>query len=89
MDTELPIPACGGRTVMNTLALGKSLPVLVPIVALFGLGFFISLRSGVECVGGGRVVRRVAGNLTHALLVLGVCLVGLAALQQLAGVRLG
>ncbi len=87
--TELPIPGFEGAPVMDTLTFVKSVAVAGPILVLLFLGILITLQSGVDCLGSGRAVRRVAGNLTHALLVLGVCLVGLAALQQLAGVRLG
>jgi hypothetical protein len=72
---------------MGAYELIKTLAVLGPIVALVGMGLVICARSGSSAAGEGTVpdLRRMAGNLSRALLMVGACLLGLAALQGLVG----
>lgn len=70
---------------MGAYELLKAFAVLGPIVALVGVGLVICVWSEDSGRGSAPDVRRMAGNLSRALLVLGACLLGLAALQGLVG----
>jgi hypothetical protein len=74
---------------MDAMELVKLIATLGPVVALLALGLTITLRSGVASPASGHDARQLAGNLSQTLLLLGACLVGLAALQQLVGFNLG
>ena len=74
---------------MHGTELLKAIAILGPILSLLALGFAIMMGSGVASLGTGHEVRRLAGNLTQSALTLGACLLALALLQVLAGVRLG
>jgi hypothetical protein len=66
----------------------KTLFVLAPIVLLLGLGFALTLRSGVVEVANGAGLRRLVGNLSHTVVMTLVCIVLLAIVQQLIGFKL-
>jgi hypothetical protein len=63
--------------------------LLIPIIALFGLGLVLTLRSGVVNVTSGTGMRRVVANLYQTALVVGACLIGLAVIQQMVGLHVG
>lgn len=67
----------------------KAAATLGPIGLLLALGFAIALGSGVAGPDTGDRVRKLAGTLSRTILMFGVCLVGLAALQELVGFHLG
>jgi hypothetical protein len=74
---------------MKTMELVRLISTLSPIVALLAMGLVITLRSGVTSPASGPCRRQIVINLSQMLLLLGACLVGLAALQQLVGFHLG
>ena len=74
---------------MHGMELLKAIAILGPILSLLALGCAIMLGSGVVGLGTGHEVRRLAGHLTQSALTMGACLLALALLQVLAGVRLG
>jgi hypothetical protein len=62
--------------------------ILGPIIGLLVLGAVLTLRSGVVNLGSGQGLRRFAANLYQTLLMVGVCLIGMAAIQQFVGLHL-
>jgi hypothetical protein len=63
--------------------------ILVSMIgALLVLGFGLILRSGVINLSAGQGMRQMAANLSQALLMLAVCIFGLAVIQQAIGFRM-
>ena len=59
--------------------------ILGPIAAMLALGVLLATRSGVGSLASRRGVRLAFVNLSHAVVMLGACLVGLFVIQQLIG----
>jgi hypothetical protein len=74
---------------MDARELVKAMSVLIPILALVVTGLAITLRSGVDNLKTEKGLRQLACNLSRTFLLLVGCLVGILALQQLAGFRVG
>jgi hypothetical protein len=74
---------------MNALEFVKELMVLALIVGLVVAGFAITLQSGVAHLASHEGLRRMAWNLSEALLLLVGCLVGFLIIQQLCRVPVG
>lgn len=66
----------------------KIVIVLGPIISLLVLGFWLTMRSGVVELASWQSVRRMAQNASQAVLLTVICLVALAAVQQLVGFRM-
>jgi hypothetical protein len=73
---------------MSLLDRLESALILGPIIALFVLGLYLTLRSGVVSLSDGGGLRRVAENLCQTLLMLTGGLIGLAIIQQMVGMHL-
>jgi len=74
---------------MDGMEFVKSMSVLIPIVGMVTTGLVIVLLSGVTNLKGSQGLRQLASNLSRMLLLLVGCLVGILAIQQLAGFPLG
>jgi hypothetical protein len=62
--------------------------LLAPIIALFGLGLVLTLRSGVVGVSNGQRLRLVGENLYRTVLMLCAALIALAIIDQIVGMHL-
>jgi hypothetical protein len=74
---------------MNAMELVKTLVVLAPIVGLVVAGFAITLQSGVAHLTSCEGLRRMAWNMSEAVLLLVGWLVSFLIIQQICGVRTG
>lgn len=63
----------------------KAVFVVGPILALISLGFALTLRSGVVSLASGKGLRQLGENLSHAVLLIVLCLLALLVLQKIAG----
>jgi uncharacterized membrane protein (Fun14 family) len=63
--------------------------IVGPIVGLFVLGFWLTLRSGVVSVGTGQGLRRMMENLSQTIVLLTGYVIGMAVIQQIVGFNLG
>lgn len=66
----------------------RTLLIFGPILSLFLVGFYMTLRSGVYSVATFDGLRKIGGNFTRTVVLVAGCLVGMAALQELVGYRL-
>jgi hypothetical protein len=71
------------------MELVRALMVLVPIAGLVVAGFAITLQSGVASLTSHEGLRRMAWNLSEAILLVVVCLVCFLVIQQICGVHVG
>jgi hypothetical protein len=74
---------------MNALELVETLMILAPIVGLVVAGFAITLQSGVVHLTSHNGLRRMAWNLSEAVLLLVGCLIALLIIQQICGIHGG
>ncbi len=65
----------------------KDFATLASIFSLFAIGFVIVVKSGAVAVGGDRC-RLVLGNLSHLVVGLAACVLLIAVIQQLVGLRI-
>jgi hypothetical protein len=76
-----------GRPTMSLIDRLEAFLLLAPIIGLLGLGIGLTLRSGVVSLSSGQGMRRLAENLYQTLLMMGLCLILLALIQQFVGLR--
>jgi uncharacterized membrane protein (Fun14 family) len=63
--------------------------IVGPIVGLFVLGFWLTLRSGVVSLSTGQDFRRMIENLSQTIVLLAGYVIGMAVIQQVVGFNLG
>ena len=73
---------------MTAWEIAKAVGIIGPIIAMLIVGVIVATRSGVSRLNDGPGVPRLAANLSHTLLMVGGCLVGLAVIHQLVGQNL-
>jgi hypothetical protein len=66
----------------------KIVLVFGPILGLLVLGCWVTIRSGVVELASWRGLRRMAQNVSHMAIWTALCMAGLAAVQQLVGIRM-
>ena len=74
---------------MDTTGVLRVVFIVGPIVALFGLGCWLALRSGVVSLGTGQGLRQLIGNLSHLIMLVAAYVIGLVVIQEMVGFRLG
>lgn len=74
---------------MNGMEILQIIGVIGPILALLGLGFWLTLGSGVVGIRSARGVRQARANFSRLVLEVLGWVVGLAAVQQFIGPGLG
>ncbi|HEX8203044.1 MAG TPA: hypothetical protein VF590_21385 [Isosphaeraceae bacterium] len=74
---------------MGTMELLRAVFIIGPIVGLFVLGFWLTLRSGVMSLGTGQGLRQFLGNLSQTIVLLAGYVAGMAVIQQVVGFNFG
>lgn len=73
---------------MSPMDQWKIVVVFAPIISMIVLGSWVAIRSGVVELASWQGMRRMAQNMSQAVIWTGVCLLALAVVQQIVGFRL-
>jgi uncharacterized membrane protein (Fun14 family) len=74
---------------MATVEILRAAFIVGPIVGLFVLGFWLTLRSGVVSLSSGQGLRQMVENLSQTIVLLAGYVVGMAVIQQIVGFSFG
>lgn len=74
---------------MTTWDWVRVIGIVGPILLMFLIGFTLTIRSGVAQLASAHGMRRAFENTSSAILLVVGCLVGLAMVHQLVGLRVG